>query len=599
MKLSSIFSLPNLALSVTFLLISAVSRPCVANATSINVNNASDVAVPGLCNLRQAIVSHNEKAYVFPSSCAVGDGDDTIYLNIVGDTIDLGSPLNPIESGRLLIIPGAAHRGCLNLRQAAYITVRKGATLNLASISIVVNGAEPRSIIDNDGGTLGISHGSHACVFSNQSGKVRKTSLGGVLHNRNGGFARIDANFENSSAGDKGGAIYVDSGTVQIGQASIFGSTSSLKGNSSNQGGAIYVNTGTLSIEGGTSFNGNSSNQGGAIYVNSGTVTIVGGEFSGITTFEHNSSNQGGAIYVNSGATLNVASNDFAFVSNRADGGGGGIYSNGGNVTVMPTPPLRSASIRFNSSVTGAAIYAAGGQLSVDRAEINNNRSSGSGGAIVVSDIKPPTPALITRSYFQDNSAGVNGGALYALDGSTLNLSASTFTRDRASGLGGGVYVDTLSNLNVLNSTFLGGVNREGIVVASGLGNVVFSTIVGATLGVGSTPTTHLSNSILREVTCAAIVDEGLNLQFQSTGCPVSVPSTNPLLDGRFLEDNGGPTPTIALLPGSPAINAIAIGDCVDQDNQPVKTDQRGFGRPDPADPGHCDIGAYEFGATH
>ena len=64
----------------------------------------------------------------------------------------------------------------------------------------------------------------------------------------------------------------------------------------------------------------------------------------------------------------------------------------------------------------------------------------------------------------------------------------------------------------------------------------------------------------------------GLNLQFQSTGCPVSVPNTNPLLDGRFLEDNGGPTLTIALLPGSPAINAIAIGDCVDQDNQPVKT---------------------------
>src|SRR6185437_1592425 len=99
----------------------------------------------------------------------------------------------------------------------------------------------------------------------------------------------------------KGGAIYVDSGTVEIGQASILGSTSSLKGNNSNQGGAIYVN--------------------------SGTVTIVGGEFSGLTAFEHNSSNQGGAIYVNSGATLNVASNDFAFVRNRADSGGGGIYS--------------------------------------------------------------------------------------------------------------------------------------------------------------------------------------------------------------------------------------------------------------------------------
>ena len=145
-----------------------------------------------------------------------------------------------------------------------------------------------------------------------------------------------------------------------------------------------------------------------------------------------------------------------------------------------------------------------------------------------MSDIKPPTPALITRSYFHDNSAGVNGGAIYALDGSTLNLSASTFTRDHASGLGGSVYVDTLSNLNVLNSTFLGGANREGIVVASGLGNVVFSTIVAANLGVGSTPTTHLSNSILRQVTCATIVDEGLNLQFQRHRLPRQYPSHEP-----------------------------------------------------------------------
>ena len=271
---------------------------------------------------------------------------------------------------------------------------------------------------------------------------------------------------------------------------------------------------------------------------------------------------------------------------NRADDGGGAIYSNGGNVTLKRgSRRFQTASLSFNNALTGGAIYSASGQLSVDGVEINNNRSSGSGGAIVVSDIKPPTPASITRSYFHDNTAGVNGGAIYALDGSTLNLSASTFTRDHASGLGGSVYVDTLSNLNVLNSTFLGGANPEGIVVASGLGNVVFSTIVAANLGAGSTPTTHLSNSILRQVTCATIVDDGFNLQFQGSGCPVSIPATNPLLDPRFLENNGGPTPTIALLPGSSAINAIAIGDCVDQNNQPVNTDQRGFGRPDPSGP--------------
>jgi hypothetical protein len=69
----------------------------------------------------------------------------------------------------------------------------------------------------------------------------------------------------------------------------------------------------------------------------------------------------------------------------------------------------------------------------------------------------------------------------------------------------------------------------------------------------------------------------------------------NPDTDPRLLRDNGGPTPTIALLERSPAIDAVPIGDCVDQTNTPVKTDQRGFGRP--AGPA-CDIGAFEFRAT-
>ena len=598
MKWRSGFSLSSFALLMGVLIL-CMSRPRVANARTIIVNNATDIAVPGFCTLRQAIVSHNQRVYVFPSSCEVGQGDDKIILkHVTSNTIDVGSPLNPIENGKLEIA-SSIYQGssCLNLRQAAYMTVSRGATLKLDGVSVVVNGAEPRSIVDNDGGSLFID--SPKCLYSNQSGKGAKTSLGGVLHNRNGGFAKINAIFENNSAGDKGGAVYVDSGTVQISGEFAPNTRSLFSGNNASQGGAIYINSGDLAILGGTTFRSNSANQGGAIYVNSGAVTLESSNFSAfpLTTFDSNSSQLGGAIYLNPGATFNVPANDFAFVSNRADTAGGAIYSNGGSVTIAPTPPYLSASIRFNSSATGGAIYSSGGQLSVDRSEINNNLSTGSGGAIVVSDIKPPTPVSITRSYFHDNSAGGNGGAIYALDGSTLNLSASTFTRDRASGLGGSTYVDTLSNLNVLNSTFLGGVNREGIVVASGLGNVVFSTIVAANLGVGSTPTTHLSNSILREVTCAGVVDDGLNLQFQSTACPVSIPVTNPQLDPQFLENNGGPTQTIALLPNSPAINAIAIGDCVDQNNQPVRSDQRGFSRPAPANPSQCDIGAYEFGA--
>jgi hypothetical protein len=51
------------------------------------------------------------------------------------------------------------------------------------------------------------------------------------------------------------------------------------------------------------------------------------------------------------------------------------------------------------------------------------------------------------------------------------------------------------------------------------------------------------------------------------------------------LQDNGGPTQTLALLPGSPAIDAALLANC-------PATDQRGVSRPQGAG---CDIGAFEL----
>jgi hypothetical protein len=59
------------------------------------------------------------------------------------------------------------------------------------------------------------------------------------------------------------------------------------------------------------------------------------------------------------------------------------------------------------------------------------------------------------------------------------------------------------------------------------------------------------------------------------------------------LQDNGGPTFTHALLPGSPAIDVIPNGtnDC----GVSLTVDQRGGGRPFPFD-SNCDVGAFEAG---
>jgi hypothetical protein len=66
--------------------------------------------------------------------------------------------------------------------------------------------------------------------------------------------------------------------------------------------------------------------------------------------------------------------------------------------------------------------------------------------------------------------------------------------------------------------------------------------------------------------------------------------NVNPLLDPNGLQNNGGPTQTIALQPNSPAIAAIPIA------HQCPATDQRGDPRPNPEGPATaCDIGAFEY----
>jgi hypothetical protein len=66
---------------------------------------------------------------------------------------------------------------------------------------------------------------------------------------------------------------------------------------------------------------------------------------------------------------------------------------------------------------------------------------------------------------------------------------------------------------------------------------------------------------------------------------------------GSSLQDNGGPTPTIALPAACSAINVIPIGEFLDLAGNTLTVDQRDAHRPFPAG-GNCDVGAYEFGAT-
>jgi hypothetical protein len=218
---------------------------------------------------------------------------------------------------------------------------------------------------------------------------------------------------------------------------------------------------------------------------------------------------------------------------------------------------------------------AAGATLNLNNLMIADG-VSGRGGGIFNSGT-----LIVTNITFSGNSA-VGGGAIENVG--TLTVTNSTFSKNSATdGSGGGI--SNLGTLTVTNSTFSG----NG---AADIGGAI-ENLKGAISSV--------KNTILAASTggnCAGtITDAGFNISddnacaFSATG---SRNSTNPELDPAGLADNGGPTQTIALLVGSPAIDAIPLALCTDQAGTPLTTDQRGFARPD-AGENACDIGAYEF----
>jgi predicted outer membrane repeat protein len=523
-----------------------LASPRLANANIIVVTIGTDFDLLGGCSLRGAIANHNGRNKT-DFRCDEGSANDQIIFNLAfaDNRIVSGSPL-PEINGTLTIgspVGGRQKNNCVQVEGAAYLSIGSGANVTLRGVGFDANGSFQRSVIENNGGNLNIQAAPNGpCKYSNEKLGPPVVS-GGILVNRFNGSTTIQgANFVDSSANPSGGQ----------------------------------------------------SSKGGAINLDSGTVTIADTITGQQTNFTNDTADRGGAIYVNTGATLNIASNNFLFSNNRAGIDGAAIYSTGGKVNIMRgSSNLSSVSFANNQAAYGGAIYSAnGGKLSVDGVQFGSNSAGNAGGAVVVSNVTPnPNPAAITNSYFRQNSAG-KGASIWVTNGSTLTVSGDTFVRDK-----GGIYADSLSTLGVINSTFLGSTpSPEGITVASGSGNVTFSTIVLASL-TGPGPTDfNLSSSLLREVTCSNVLDDHNNLQQQSVGCP-GTSETNLGLSFPFLAANGGPTPTIALVAGSPAIKAIPIGDCVDlSGTNKLTIDQRIFGRP--ASPGVCSTGAYEFGAT-
>lgn len=263
------------------------------------------------------------------------------------------------------------------------------------------------------------------------------------------------------------------------------------------------------------------------------------------------------------------------------DGGGAGTVFVISSGTAKVT--LSNLTIRNGSAPAGGGIYN-NGTLTISNSTVSGNVATAS------------------------KLAGGTGGGIFS--SGSLTVSDSTVSGNYAAGAfafarpaeGGGV--TNGYSLTIINSTLSG--NRTGPL---GVGGAIWgghaainnSTISGnsAFRGGGIAVDATIQNSIVANNSggnCAGVMtSNGYNLSSDNT-CnfhgPGDLNNSDPLLGA--LQNNGGPTQTMALLPGSPAIDAGNPSGCTDGSGHLLKTDQRGMPRSDPEDSGGCDMGAYE-----
>jgi hypothetical protein len=469
-----------------------------------------------------------------------------------GDTIDATG-----ISGTILLTSGQ-------------LVITQNVTINGPGAGTLVINGNATSRVFNNNASPDSTKGVTVSGFTITNGNPNDGDGGGGIRNETQGTLMVNNCTVSENSAVEGGGIFNEfHGTVTVSNCAISGNTAAVDGGGISN---IAFDDITMLIITNCTISGNSANYGGGISnsavgsnPSSASVTVsnstisdnisVEGDGGGISNF---------APEVGTFATLTI--NDSTITGNHAGCGGGGIFSTGAMLggTFGATLTVTNSTLTNNSvglgggclnGGTGGGISINVGTLTVTNSTINSNNAGGilgEGGGIWLSG---EGIATVTDTTMSDNFAN-NGGAIWNGAPTSLTVKESTLSDNSASNPGGSV-------LNFGETAI-----RDTVLNAGEFGGTIFND--------GGTVTSL-----------------GYNLASDDGGGVLTGPgdqiNTDPMLGP--LQDNGGPTFTHELLPGSPAIDT---GD--PSFTPPPLFDQRGPGF-DRVVNGRIDIGSFEVQA--
>jgi hypothetical protein len=244
---------------------------------------------------------------------------------------------------------------------------------------------------------------------------------------------------------------------------------------------------------------------------------------------------------------------------------GGSPNGPGGAINTGVTVHLDRVAIVGNSATFGGAIRTHAAPLTISRSLIAGNSASQQGGGVVAGDAVTITDSTISGNTAGNGSAAAQGGGIALTDlNGALVVGSSTIADNTVSGPGseGGNIAVTANSPPHMTFAYS--------IIADGHGPSANCWLDGAT------PTSFGYN-----------IEDADQCGLNGTGDKHGVdPMLGPLSASPTASD------TLALLPGSPAINNGVTGTCTDPAGDIIATDQRGIVRPQGV---ACDSGAFEF----
>jgi len=511
------------------------AAPALADTTiNVNTTSTSSPSGDGHCSLPEAVDWANGGS---DPDCAAGTASGTTTINVpagkyvVTSTLMISSTTNIVGAGASTTdIDGGGAVQVMYVWPAGTSTVSgveiSGGESGTVSCATICTTKEP----GRDGGGI-YNDGAMTLRDDLISGNATGPGIAGLQFCL---FASCPGN--DGGNGGSGGGIY-NAGTLTIASSTISNNTTGA-GGAGNDGQTVGSSAGENGGEGGQ------GGGGAGIYSQAGTVSITNSTISG------NATGAGG----NGGGGSNATQTN----TNGGNGGqGGGAGSGGGIEVVNGTATITGSTIDENRTGPGSTPGTPGAGL-----------GTGSYGA---------TPAA--------GHGGVGGGLDFAFPGApTATLRDDTMTGNSTGAAAPGA------------DSGYGGI--AGAIGFYGTGSLTNVTIAGNSSSYGAGAIYLLPGSTLTESNsiiasnraglsgtdnCEGfpLTDGGHNIVYGVNTCPGTV--ADPKL--QTLASNGGPTQTMRLGAGSPAIDTVPASACS------ITTDQRGVARPQGSG---CDAGAYE-----